>query len=375
MRERDPVHWSSLGAWIVTRYSDAQGLLHDSRLEHWKLDRDSLQREPRYFDHVLAAWLDLMDPRRHARLRADVSYILSPQAVAALRPEVEHLARRLLQQAEASGGLDAIGDFAEPLTLAVIGRLLGVPASDRERFKQLAHSMIGRLLGAIALSDEAAPSDEAALNLSAYLRELVDSKRGEPGMDIVSAMLYAKRAGDDITVHDYAALAIFFLFAGHENMMNLIGNSVLALLGHPEQLAVLNAKPPLISGALEELLRYDSPVQMIRLTAAADVHLRDKTIRAGEAVLVCVGSANRDPERFAEPDRLDLVRSQNRHLSFGGGVLRCIGAPLARLEGQVAIAALAPRLPFFQARLEAVTWRARPPVLRGPEALPLTVIR
>lgn len=269
--------------------------------------------------------------------------------------------------------MDLIGDLAFPLPVIVISELLGVPAADRDRFRRWSLD-IARSLDAIALPVEPEVIERgnaARRALVGYFRDLIAERRQRPQADLLTALIAAEEQGDTLTEGELLATCVLLLVAGHETTVNLIGNGVLALLRHPGELRKLRAEPGLITSAVEELLRYDSPVQRTGRLAATDVELGGKVIPKGALLSAVLGAANRDPAHFPEPDRLDITRHDNRHLAFGWGIHFCLGAPLARVEGQVAIGALARRLPALALATERPEWRESS-ALHGLKALPVT---
>jgi cytochrome P450 len=355
LRRETPVYWDSARqSWVVLRYRDAAALLKSPEVAHWE------QPGGGPLAAALGSWLGQLDPRQGGRLRSLVAPVFTPRAMAAWRERLEQRAEELL--AEAAAGLDIVNDFAEPFTLCAAAHLLGIPDRDEARFAELARGTAGSLLEALGgggrLEEEALRRVE---RLAEFLIRAVASKQGAPGNDLLSAVGEAEEA-------EWLPFLAFFLFASHENMMNFIGNAVRTLVLHPEALARLRNHPAMLPAAVEELLRFDSPVQFSMIRLRSDVMVEQERIRAGEPVMVGVGSANRDAEEFANPDSLELTRERNRHLSFGAGPLQCMGAGIARLEGQIALQALTRRMirPVMPGPFR---WRRSPAVLRGLECL------
>ena len=318
--------------------------------------------------------LDLDDPD-HARLRSLVGKAFTPRLIERLRGRVEALSEELLDAMERKGArwgeAELVADYALPLPATVIAELLGVPAEDHAKF----HRWSNRLVS-VSSGRDMVRALPAALSFVRYLRKLIDRRRVDPQDDLITALVQAEEADDRLTEDELLAMAFLLLVAGHETTVNLIASGTLALLEHPEQMKRLVREPPLAKPAVEELLRYTSPVEMAtERYAREDVEIEGTTIPRGERVLAVLGSANRDERQFEAPDVLDLARVPNRHLAFGrGGVHHCLGAPLARMEGQIAVNALLRRFP--QARLavasESLRWR-RGLFLRGVERLPLVL--
>jgi len=287
------------------------------------------------------------DPPDHTRLRGLVSKAFTPKALESLRPRIQQIVDGLLDQIERRGEMDLIEEFAYPLPVIVICEMLGVPVKDHERFKHWGLD-IARGLDAIMLppdSEVGKRSVSGRRALAEYFRALIAERRAAPRDDMLSALIAAEEAGDKLSEEELLASCILLLVAGHETTVNLIGNGTLALLKHPEQLRRLRENPGLIGSAVEELLRYDGPVQRTARIPSEDLVIGGKTIPKGEMVMPFLGAANRDPAQFPDPDRLDITRTDNRHIAFGMGIHFCLGAPLARMEGQIAISTLLRRLP------------------------------
>ena len=348
LRSEDPVHHSPLGFWVLTRYADVIASLRDPRLikepiAAFVAARFGMAAPP---PGLGLSMLD-RDPPDHTRLRGLVSKAFTPKALESLRPRIQQIVDGLLDQAERRGEMDIIEEFAYPIPVIVICEMLGVPVKDHERFKQWGLD-IARGLDAIMLppdSEVARRSVSGRKALAEYFRELIKERRAAPREDMLSALIAAEEAGDKLSEEELLASCILLLVAGHETTVNLIGNGTLALLKHPEQLRRLREDPGLIVTAVEELLRYDGPVQRTARIPSEDLVIGGKTIPKGEMVMPFLGAANRDPAQFPNPDRLDITRIDNRHIAFGMGIHFCLGAPLARMEGQIAINTLLRRLP------------------------------
>lgn len=348
MREEDPVHQSPMGFWVLTRYEDVVASLKDPRMikepiQAFVAARFGLQVPP---TGMGMSMLD-RDPPDHTRLRGLVSKAFTPRVIEQLRPHIQQIVDGLLDKVEGEPGMELIEQFAYPLPVIVICEMLGVPVADHERFKGWGLD-IARGLDAILLppdSPVAQRSMQARHALAAYFRELIAARRTAPRDDMLSGLIAAEEAGDKLTEDELLATCILLLVAGHETTVNLIGNGSLALLRHPDQRKRLQEDPGLITTAVEELLRFDGPVQRTARIPSEDVTFGGKTIGKGEMVMPFIGAADRDPAQFPDPDRLDIGRTDNRHIAFGWGIHFCIGAPLARVEGQIAINTLLKRKP------------------------------
>jgi cytochrome P450 len=322
----------------------------------------------------LAGSLLFMDPPDHTRLRRLVACAFTPKRVADLRRTSEAITAELLDETAAAGAsgdvVDLIRSLAYPLPVRTICSLLGVPEADEATFTRWSRGLARSLDPSVLRSAEVdAAIADAESGLAAYLEDLLAVRRTRPRDDLLSALLDVEADGDRISPDEVVDLALLLLVAGHETTVNLIGNGVLALLRAPDQLNLLRRAPDLVAGAVDELLRFDSPVQLTQRVATEDLDLVGCPVRAGDEIMLVLGAANRDPLVFAEPNRLDVTRDARRHVAFGGGIHHCLGAALARLEGEVALSALLARFP----RLELAGEPLRRPTftLRGLESLPV----
>ncbi|MGW9043006.1 cytochrome P450 [Streptomyces lydicus] len=350
-------------AWLVTRYAEARFVLGDQRFSR---AASALHDEPRQSEGRRTSGILGMDPPDHTRLRTLVAKAFTVRQVEKLRPQVVALTHELLDELEAAGPpADLVDRFALPIPVAVICRLLGVPPEDRPRF---------RVWSDAALSTSSLTSEEFDANqeeLRAYMRQLIQEHRRAPQDDLMTALIDARDTGDRLSELELVDLCVGILVAGHETTATQIPNFVLALLDHPDQLALLRERPDLIGNAVEELLRFvplGSGASQPRY-ATEDVEVGGTLVRAGTPVLVAVGAANRDALRFDTPGTLDIARSGNQHLGFGHGVHHCLGAPLARLELQEALGALLARFPKLHVAGD-VEWKSQM-LVRGPRVLPV----
>ncbi len=371
MRREHPVYRSVEGIWYVTRYADVEAALRDPRLsvdgerttrtlEAGHEDLQPLSRLTRRFPRMMTN----TDPPDHTRLRRLVSNAFTAGQVQGLRPRIQAIADELLDAAVAAGDtMDLIEAFASPLPASVIFELFGIPHHDRERvrawFRELANLTGG--LERIELTLE---------QFEDYLADLIHSRRAEPGDDIISALVTAQECGQQLSDGELLYTCFVILTAAGVPTINLIGNGTLALLRHPDQLRRLRQDPTMIRSAVDELLRYDTPTQILTRVVAGGAEIGGQTLDDGDLVHLVLGAANRDPEQFADPDQVDVGRRDNRHLSFGGGAHFCLGAWLARLEGEVAIGTLVRCLPALRLHTDTVEWQ-RNLILRGPVRLPV----
>ena len=373
LRDEDPVHHSPMDFWVLTRYEDVAAVLRDPRfikepIVSMVAARFGVSVPP----GVGLSMLD-RDPPDHTRLRSLVSKAFTPRVVDGLRPRIQKMVDELITRAEAVGTMDLIEEFAYPIPVNVICEMLGVPVEDHERFKGWSLD-IARGLDSVWLPPESEipkRSGAARHAIGDYMRGLIGERRASPRADLLSALIAAEEAGDRLSEDELIATCILLLIAGHETTVNLIGNGTLALLRHPEELRRLRETPGLITSAVEELLRYDGPVQRTARITSTAVTIGGRTIPKGEMVMPFIGAADRDPSQFPDPDRLDLGRADNRHIAFGWGIHFCLGAPLARVEGQIAIDTLVRRLPRL-ALVNDEPEHRQSLTLRGLKALPVT---
>ena len=372
LRSEDPVHESPLGFWVLTRYEDVVASLRDPRFAKEPMIAAVAARLGFDAGAVGISMLD-RDPPDHTRLRGLASKAFTPRVVERLRPRVQEIVDGLLDRVERAGAMDLIEEFAYPIPVNVICEMLGVPVEDHEQFKgwslDLARGLDSIMLGPD--SDVVKRSGKAREGLSNYIRQLIGERRSAPRGDLLSALIATEEAGDKLSEPELVAMSILLLVAGHETTVNLIGNGMLALLRHPDQLRQLRERPDLIGSAVEELLRYDGPVQRTARTPSEDVTIGNRTIPGGAIVMPFIGAADRDPAQFRDPDRLDITRTENRHIAFGLGIHFCLGAPLARIEGQIAISTLVKRMPKLALAVERPEHR-QSLTLRGLTALPVS---
>ena len=345
LREISPVVRAPDGALVVTRYADCAQVARDPRFAHLPPDMLAFLGFPDWTEHpalrMFYTSLLIQNPPDHTRLRRLVSGAFTARRVQALRPAIERMVEDLLDGLD--GTVDFVERFAFPLPVNVIGELLGVPAADRAQFQSLVRDWTQVL--EILSPEVLRKADPAAAAIHDYLTGLVASRRRSPSADLISALVAVEEAGDQLTGEELLTTAALLFAAGFETTTNLLSNGLVALLDNPAQLAALRDWPDLAQPAVEELLRFDSPVQLISRVVVDPVELGGIPIDEGERVVAYLGAGNRDPERFTEPDRLQLARVGDAPLSFGGGIHYCLGAPLARLEAQIALPALLRRFP------------------------------
>lgn len=378
LRSLEPIHRSFLGAWILTRYADVKAVLRDPRFSVDKLaghlkDKGSYLKQQRDLNTVAlftSKWLIFLEPPDHTRLRKLVSKAFSPGVVERLRPYIQDIVDELIDKVQDKRGMDIISDLASPLPVTVIAKMLGVPESDRSALHQWSNDL-SRILDPLLPLETYEHLNQVVVEFTEYFRGLFAERRKRPKEDLISALIAAREQGDKLSEDELLSTCMLLFFAGEETTVDTIGNGILALLRHPDQMEKLKREPAIIQTAVEELLRYDSPVQHTQRIATENVEIGGKTIEAGDKVVVCLGAANRDPAQFSDPDRLDLTRRENCHLAFADGIHSCLGAALARLNSQIAINTLVQRLPDIKLQKDTLEWRKNI-VIRGLKALPVT---
>ncbi len=385
MRAEDPVHWSPrLKAWVLTRYDDNKAVCLDREMSSDRL-RPFFATLPgpeaarigdiiRYLTH----WMVFRDPPEHTRLRKLTGRVFHLQSMNAMRPAAEELTQWLFEGIEArigrSGEIDFVADFAGPLPALVIMAMLGVPREELARVKRMSDEMALFIGSSRMAQDKYDIAERATKEMAAFFRELIEDRRRARRDDLLSQLVHLEEDGDRLTEDELVATCILLLFAGHETTTNHIANGLLSLLRFPDQLEALRADPALAPRAIEELLRYDGPSGAQVRVVKVEQELRGKRLKPGDRVFLMLNAANRDPEAYEQPDRLWMDRGGPAHLTFGFGMHICLGFPLARMEGQVALPAVARHwkdiaLAVPEARLEWLNSM----VFRGMKSLPLRV--
>jgi hypothetical protein len=379
LREQAPVFWQPLmQAWVLTRYEDNLTALRDhaafssertraknalvQQLESYRLSSGPLGTTPTMLS---------IDPPAHTRMRNLVNKAFTPRVIERIRPHIQEIADELLDALAQPGTLDVVSDLAIPLPTIVIAEVLGVPLSDRARFKDWSSDVAASLGGPFQPADVLDRARRSSNEIADYFREQIAERKRAPRDDLLSALCAAEEQGDLLSEDELIATCILLLVAGNETTTNLIGNGMLALLRHPEERRRLQADPSLIGTAVDEMLRYESSVQLTSRVVDHDFEFRGQAFVEGQVVLLLLAAANRDPAQFPEPDRFDVARKPNRHLAFGQGIHYCLGAPLAVAEAEVAFQTLLRRLPDPEAAFETPQW-GQSFILRGLKSLLVT---
>ncbi len=378
LRVEDPIHWSFLKAWVVTRHRDVKQILGDRRFRADDLP-ERLNQKKLYLQEgedfnllkqTISKWLFFVEPPHHTRLREIITKAFSISTIEQMRPQVTEIVNELINDVREAGTMDIITDMAAPLPALVTAKMLGIPQQDRPLITQWAYDLFRVFDQPLSLQDYA-DLNQVAGESRAYFLELINHRKNNLQSDLLSNLIIASEETGKLDLDEVLGLCAMLFSVGQETTENLIGNGMLALLQNPEQMAKLQQDPTLINNAIEELLRYDSPVQIVARDATEDIEIDGNLIHAGESVVLCLGAANRDPEQFRDPDILDITRNINRNLPFGGGIHYCLGSALARLEGQIAINAMVQQLPELTLATNSLT-RRKNIVLRGLQSLPVT---
>ena len=384
LRARAPIHRNDLGFWVVARYEDCLAVLRDRRASSDSLNLD-VDRMPAGFrtpipedDPVAAAMVEMRpflfrDPPDHTRLRGLVSKAFTPKVVEALRQRTQQYVDGLLDAALEAGRVDLVEAFAYPLPVRVICDLLGVPVEDEERFKGWSHALARGLDPDFLLTPEVIDArSQAVAQFAQYFFELLAERRRHPGDDLLSGLVQVEDGGTTLSEPELLSTCILLLVAGHETTVNLIAGGTLALLRHPDQLERFRTDPGVTRTGVEEMLRYVSPVQLTGRVLTEEVEVGGARFEQGDFVMLLLASGNRDAAQFDDPDRFDVGRTPNTHLGFGFGTHHCLGAPLARMEAQVALGTLVRRAPDLALAVDQVTYKHNV-VLRGMESLPVAM--
>ncbi len=379
LRAEAPIFWSERwNAWVLTRYADVLAVVRDPgsfsnglRVPVF-LDQLPPSQRARFgmLEDHFAAQIPHSDPTYHTRLRTLITKAFTARMVQALQGRIQELVDELLDGVEEKGRMDVIWDFAFPLPAAVIGEIVGMPAQDIDKYKEWSSNIMGFLGVTPPDPDYIADAQQSIVELKAYVRRQIEQRRRRPTSDLLSQLVEVEEEGDRLSEEEIYAIVAVLMSAGHETTTNTIGNGLVALLRYPDMLARLHQEPDLIESAVEEMLRYDGTTQRHMRVAAKEVELHGHQIAKHQLVFAMVGAANRDPAQFPHPDRFDIARSNNRHVTFGHGIHFCVGAPLARLETRIAINTMLRRLPRLQLATEKLEWHQHIG-LRGLKSLPV----
>jgi cytochrome P450 len=370
LRNHSPVYWvESLQSWAVSRYEDVAYIAKNTQLFSSAPIIPAILGDQNPVPEV--NWMISADPPAHTHLRKLVNKAFTPRMVGALEPRITQIVAQLLNHIEEQGGnFDLVRDFSTPLPLMVIAEMLGIEPDRYREFKQWSDDMIRATGGA-----EVSPAERERLrrsmdDLRRYFEQAIEDRRRSPGADLISALVRAEEESQALTAREVLAMCLLLLLGGNETTTNLIGSTVITLLSHPAELAKVRADLSIVPQMIEEMLRYESPAQALLRQATSETIIAGSTIPAGSGIMILYGSANRDERKFPNPDTFDVTRNPQEHLAFGFGIHYCIGAPLARLEARVALAAFVRRFPQVRIREQRTQW-IDSFVVRGPKSLPL----
>lgn len=385
IRDLDPLHWNALWqGWVVTRYQDVTAILHDhvrfssNRMAYLEAHASvEKQQALKTYLAMLSKWLVFIDPPDHTRLRQLLQKAsFTPRQLASWKPRIQAIVDTLLDQIEPGELIDFVQAVAFPLPVLVVSEILGFPPEDRDRVRHWTHEVALPFFLALGVDarEKWHRAEQAAQAFGAYARELIQDRRQYPRHDLLTAMVQAEHQGDFLHEDEVVATAVLLMIAGHETTSNLLANGLLAFLRHPEQIDLLRREPNRMGPAVEECLRYDPPVTATVRWAKEDIKLAGKSIRAGQKLLLVLASANRDPERFSEPNRFDITRgvTPQQHTAFAVGAHYCLGAPLARLEGAVAFTTLFRRFNTFTLAVDKPVYKPMV-IARALERLPVVM--
>ncbi|QDH23191.1 cytochrome P450 family protein [Saccharibacillus brassicae] len=369
MREEEPIAKQMFPGgqfgWMITRYEDAVEVLKDNRFIKDMKKIYGPGSQSVFTNNMLFA-----DPPDHRRLRGLVQQAFTPKLIEGMRDHIQQIADTLLDAVEGRDRLELIDDYAFPLPIIVISEILGVPIEDQDKFRTWSNSIIG--------ASNSQGGDDVHRHMqefTQYLGDWFEKVRHDPGDDLISQLIVAEESGERLSEQEIYGVVSLLIIAGHETTVNLIGNGVISLLQHPDQLRKLQEQPELIKGAIEEMLRYNGPVEFSTSRwAGEDLEFRGHAMKKGDLVVVALDSADRDGAQFDDPDLFDITRERSRHLAFGHGIHMCLGAPLARLEGEIAVNTLLRRFPNIRLREDAGELEWRPGmIVRGVKEIPLSV--
>ena len=381
LRTIGPLHWYDKfrnGVWLVTRYADVLAGLHDARLSSQRshtltaaLPRE-VQSEFAAFNEIFSRWMLFLDPPEHSRIRRLLNKEFTPHMIQRMRPRIERVVNSLLDEVSGKSEMEFMTEFANPLPVRVIAEMLGIPSADQRDF-QIWSDALADFFGNAAASVEAGRrAQDSLISLTEYFRALLPERRANKGDDLVSLLLRVEEEGEMLTGEELLAQCTLLLVAGHETTRNLLGNGLLALLQYPDQLAKLRESPSLMNLAVREFARFDSPVQFSGRAVTEDFSWHDREIKTGQTVILLLGSANRDPQKFSEPQKLEITRDEGMPLSFGHGTHFCIGAALAYTEAEIAFATLLERTSSMTMLDDVLAWRSNLS-FRGLSRLPLAL--
>jgi pimeloyl-[acyl-carrier protein] synthase len=371
----NPVYWSDFfGGWYLMRYKDVAAAMQDKRISAKRPPVSKLpeleQQKILPLLETLSKWILFSDPPEHTRLRTLFNKAFTPSIIDSMAERIQTLVDELIDGVYELGQIDIIHDLAYPIPAIVIAQMLGAKSSDREQFKKWSDDL-ARFFGMFRMQPEILTSaQQSIIEMTEYFRCILEERRHTPQDDLISRLIFAQEKENSLDDDELLSNCVFLTFAGHETTTNLIANGLLALLKNPHQMQKLKDDPSLITTTIEEFLRYDSPVQRQARIAVADLEIDGKQISQGQRLFLMIGAANRDPEQFSDPDKLDITRQENPHLAFGKGTHFCLGAALGRLEAQIAINTIVRRFNNLRLDTDHIEWHENPS-LRGMKSMPV----
>lgn len=371
----DPVYWSDFfGGWYLMRYKDVAAAMQDKRISSKRPPiskiPESEQQKILPLLETLSKWILFCDPPEHTRLRPLFNKAFTPSIIGSMAEQIQTLVDELIDGVYERGNMNIIHDLAYPMPAIVIAQMLGAKSEDREQFKKWSNDL-ARFFGMFRMKPEIlTTAQQSIIEMTEYFRRILEERRQNPQDDLMSSLIFAQEKGNSLNDDEILSNCVFLTFAGHETTTNLIANGLLALLKNPSQMQKLKDDPSLITTTVEEFLRYDSPVQRQARIAVTDLEIDGKQISQGQRLFLVIGAANRDPEQFLDPDKLDITRSENPHLAFGKGTHFCLGASLGRLEAQIAIDTIVRRLSNLHLDTDRIEWHQNPS-LRGMKSMPV----
>ncbi len=371
----DPVYWSDFfGGWYLMRYKDVAAAMQDKRISAKRPPiskiPESEQQNILPLLETLSKWILFCDPPEHTRLRVLFNKAFTPSIISSMAERIQTLVDELIDSVYERGNMNIIHDLAYPMPAIVIAQMLGAKSEDWEQFKKWSDDL-ARFFGMFRMKPEILTSaQQSIIEMTEYFRHILEERRHNPQDDLMSSLIFAQEKGNSLNDDEILSNCVFLTFAGHETTTNLIANGLLALLKNPSQMQKLKDDPSLITTTVEEFLRYDSPVQRQARIAVTDLEIDGKQISQGQRLFLLIGAANRDPEQFLDPDKLDITRPENPHLAFGKGTHFCLGASLGRLEAQIAINTIVRRLSNLRLDTDRIEWHQNPS-LRGMKSMPV----
>ncbi|MDZ7994697.1 MAG: cytochrome P450 [Nostoc sp. EfeVER01] len=371
----DPVYWSDFfGGWYLMRYKDVAAAMQDKRISAKRPPiskiPESEQQNILPLLETLSKWILFCDPPEHTRLRALFNKAFTPSIISSMAERIQTLVDELIDSVYEQGNMNIIHDLAYPMPAIVIAQMLGAKSEDWEQFKKWSDDL-ARFFGMFRMKPEILTSaQQSIIEMTEYFRHILEERRYNPQDDLMSSLIFAQEKGNSLDDDEILSNCVFLTFAGHETTTNLIANGLLALLKNPSQMQKLKDDPSLITTTVEEFLRYDSPVQRQARIAVTNLEIDGKQISQGQRLFLVIGAANRDPEQFLDPDKLDITRPENPHLAFGKGTHFCLGASLGRLEAQIAINTIVRRLSNLHLDTDRIEWHQNPS-LRGMKSMPV----